>query len=235
MPIVSYFAATGLFLLMILGLAATPATAYQPQQAAIACDRAAVGAAQKYGVPETVMLAITRVETGRDKDGTLTPWPWAINIGGKGYWFQSRHEAQRFVFKHFMDGARNFDVGCFQINYRWHGNKFRSIEDMFDPDKNADHAARFLLELHREFGDWTATAGAYHSRTPWRAQQYAAKFKDVATRLPGSHDKDLRGIQVSRPASAAPTALPLTNGTATQLGSLVPTGTANSRSFVALN
>ncbi|MFA3919245.1 transglycosylase SLT domain-containing protein [Ruegeria sp. 2012CJ15-1] len=227
--------ATSLLLIFVFGLIATPVMALRPGQSAAACDRAAIGAAQRYGVPETVMLAITRVETGRHKNGALNPWPWAINIAGKGYWFQSRHEAQSFVFKHFMDGARNFDIGCFQINYRWHGNKFRSIEEMFDPQMNADHAARFLLDLYKEFHDWTAAAGAYHSRTQWRAQQYAAKFRDVAARLPNTPGAEQQIDPARRATSLGTTAMPLTSGTSTQLGSLVPTGVATGTSFLALN
>jgi soluble lytic murein transglycosylase-like protein len=63
-------------------------------------------------------------------------------------------------------GARSYDVGCFQINYRWHGQHFASLDQMFDPDANAAYAARFLSELYAEFGDWSRAAGAYHSRTP---------------------------------------------------------------------
>ncbi|MDP5220017.1 transglycosylase SLT domain-containing protein [Ruegeria sp. 2205SS24-7] len=226
-------AASGLLLFVfVLGLYATPATALRPGQFAAQCDRAAIGAAQRYGVPESVMLAITRVETGRTRDGALAPWPWAINISGKGYWFQTRHEAQSFVFKHFVNGARNFDVGCFQINYRWHGNKFRSIEEMFDPQKNADHAARFLLDLHREFRNWTAAAGAYHSRTQWRAEQYAARFREVEAKLPDGSAKDRQHMASKRSIQAA---LPLTQGTSPQLGSLVPTGVGTGASFLALN
>ena len=45
---------------------------------------------------------------------------------GKGKWFQTRDEALSYVFKHFKRGARSFDVGCFQINFKWHGQAFPS-------------------------------------------------------------------------------------------------------------
>ncbi|MEP5152150.1 MAG: hypothetical protein ABJQ89_03975, partial [Planktotalea sp.] len=43
------------------------------------CYHAARLAAHETGVPHNVMLAITRVETGRAREGEIMPWPWAIN------------------------------------------------------------------------------------------------------------------------------------------------------------
>ncbi|SDE33894.1 hypothetical protein [Ruegeria marina] len=84
------------------------------------CDTAARRAARAHDVPFDVLRAITRVETGRSSGGTLEPWPWTVNMEGAGHWFPSQAAAQRFVFDRFKSGARSFDVGCFQINYRWH-------------------------------------------------------------------------------------------------------------------
>nr|WP_234998943.1 transglycosylase SLT domain-containing protein [Ruegeria sp. AU67] len=116
-------------------------------QTAHICDNAA----QSEGVPLDVMRAIARVETGRTADGALQPWPWTINVEGKGIWFTSEFEAKSYVFEIFKAGKRSFDIGCFQINYRWHGEAFRSIDAMFDPDENAKYAARFLKDLYTEF------------------------------------------------------------------------------------
>ena len=63
-----------------------------PSVAAL-CDTAAHQAAQESGVPVSVMLAITRAETGRSLSGRLSPWPWAINRAGRGAWFPSQEEA----------------------------------------------------------------------------------------------------------------------------------------------
>jgi len=73
-------------------------------------------------------------------------------------------------------GETSFDVGCFQINYRWHGHAFVDLAEMTDPLSNARYAARFLGELFREFGDWTEAAGAYHSRTKVHADRYKKIF-----------------------------------------------------------
>ena len=54
----------------------------------------------------------------------MRAWPWAINREGKGYWFESREEALAFAKASLAEGRTSFDVGCVQINYRWHGHAF---------------------------------------------------------------------------------------------------------------
>ncbi len=44
------------------------------------------------------------------------------------------------------------DLGCMQINHRYHGEKFPSVEAMFDPARNVDYAARFLKDLREREG-----------------------------------------------------------------------------------
>lgn len=143
------------------------------------CDAAARRAARDTGVPIAVLRAISLTETGRKRDGTFQPWPWTVNMEGKGVWFDTPAEALAYVGKNFARGARSFDVGCFQINYKWHGQAFDSVADMFDPDQNAAYAARFLRDLHDEFQDWSKAAGAYHSRTPKYANRYSARFDRI--------------------------------------------------------
>nr|WP_255596738.1 transglycosylase SLT domain-containing protein [Cognatishimia sp. MH4019] len=140
------------------------------------CRQAAHVASQQIGVPVSVLWAISLTETGRKKNGAFQPWPWTVNMEGKGVWFDTDEEARAYVFKHYKRGARSFDVGCFQINYKWHGQSFASIEEMFDPVPNALYAAKFLTDLYNELGDWSKAAGAYHSRTEKYASKYRKRF-----------------------------------------------------------
>ncbi|MEL6594743.1 MAG: transglycosylase SLT domain-containing protein [Pseudomonadota bacterium] len=140
------------------------------------CLEAAHIASEEMGVPVSVLWAISLTETGRKKSGSFQPWPWTVNMEGKGLWFDSDEEARAYVFKHYKQGARSFDVGCFQINYKWHGENFTSIEQMFEPIPNALYAAKFLADLYRELGDWSKAAGAYHSRTEKYARKYRKRF-----------------------------------------------------------
>ncbi|MEM9642038.1 MAG: transglycosylase SLT domain-containing protein [Pseudomonadota bacterium] len=158
---------------------------YASAEVSAVCDAAGVRAARQTGVPVNVLRAVTRTETGRARDGKLAPWPWTVNMEGAGKWFDTRAEALAYVLQHHDRGARSYDVGCFQINYRWHGNAFPSIEAMFDPATNALYAAQFLQRLFAETGSWPKAAAAYHSRTPKFANRYKARFERIMARLSG--------------------------------------------------
>lgn len=147
------------------------------------CVQSAQQASVETGVPLSVLLAISLTETGRKKDGKFSPWPWTVNMEGVGKWFDQRENALKFALGNFDRGARSFDIGCFQINYRWHGKNFTSIENMFDPMANARYAARYLLDLFAEKGNWNAAAGAYHSRTQLYAARYSKRFARIHASL----------------------------------------------------
>jgi len=159
---------------LLLGAAPAPA---DPQL----CERAARTAAAETGVPVDLLHAITLAETGRRHGGILRPWPWAINLGGRGQWFDTRAAALDAA-RHALDQGRgDFDLGCFQINWHWHGRHFPSVQALLDPLTAARYAAGFLARLRDEFGTWDAAAGAYHSRTPALAARYGARIAHLRT------------------------------------------------------
>lgn len=195
------------------------------------CDVAAAQASREFNVPVDVLRAVTRTETGRGRGGTLEPWPWTVNMEGAGHWFDTEDAARAFVFKHFKRGARSFDVGCFQINYKWHGQAFKSIEEMFDPFKNARYAAEFLSSLYSELGTWTEAAGAYHSRTPKYATIYKSRFETIHRQL-----APMTAVVAAAPAPRRQNGFPLlTGGAPSNRGSLVPLGNAQRRSLFAMD
>lgn len=147
------------------------------------CDRAALAASQSTGVPLNVLLSVTRIETGRNGPEGLTPWPWTLNIAGRGYWLEEKRSAEGLAARTVESGVTSFDVGCFQINYRWHGQHFKSLDHMLDPWPNALYAARFLRRLHDEFGSWSGAVAAYHSRNPVHSERYLRKFNRVLATL----------------------------------------------------
>ena len=55
-----------------------------------------------------------------------------------------------------------------------------------DPYQNMLLAARFLKELHKEFGSWGKAVGAYHSRNKEKSKVYTAlivkQFKRMGLR-----------------------------------------------------
>ncbi len=180
------------------------------------CDVAAEYAAARTGVPADVMKALTRTETGRRMDLALQPWPWTVNMEGRGYWFDTAEEAKAFVFKRFKTGARSFDVGCFQINYKWHGGAFQSIEQMFDPQVNATYAAKFLDSLKSAGDTWVIAAGRYHSRTPEYAEKYRQRFRSIHAGL-----ADEENTPSSPPAEENRYPLLTASTGSAQMGSLV--------------
>lgn len=172
-------------ILIVFGcLSGTPviaATAPEMQ----ACRNAAIRAAHAHGVPPRILIAITLVETGTTRNGARGAWPWTVNVAGAGAWFDSRAEALDHARAALQRGQTSFDAGCFQLNYRWHGKAFGSLDEMFDPAASGDYAARFLKSLHDETGDWVRAAGYYHSRTPRHATRYRKKVLETAERLDG--------------------------------------------------
>lgn len=188
------------------------------------CLQAARRAASETGVPYPVLLAISQTETGRARDGETRPWPWTVNMEGAGHWFDSREAALAFVARHHAAGARSYDLGCFQINYRWHGSAFADRAAMIDPLKNARYAARFLSDLHAETGDWSRAAGHYHSRTKVHADRYRTRFDRF---LAAAQSAPAPGTPTPpREPAPAPNSFPLlqARGGLRAPGSLVPLG-----------
>jgi hypothetical protein len=186
------------------------------------CREAALQAARDTDVPFAVLLAISQTETGRTIGGQVQPWAWAVNMEGAGHWFDSQAAALAFARERMAMGAESFDVGCFQLNHRWHGAAFPSLEAMIDPVSNARYAAEFLAELHRETGDWSAAAGAYHSRTPDLADRYRARFDPLYAAL-AAGDGTPAALLAAVPQQNAYPLLQAGAGTMA-MGSLVPLG-----------
>ena len=142
-----------------------------------ACVRAILAAQERHGIPDNILLGIGLQEAGRQTDGRLTVWPWAVNAAGEGRFFGNGAEALSWVRERLGSGVRSIDVGCMQINLRWHPDAFATLEEGFDPVANADYAARFLVDLHRKTGSWSVAAGSYHSFTPEKRNRYLEQLR----------------------------------------------------------
>lgn len=169
-----------LFLILLLMFAGGRAFAAPSAQV---CEWAAAQAAQEYGVPLDILGALTLTETGRRVDGAVRPWAWSANSEGEGTWFDDPQSAVAFAEDRVAQGRTNLDIGCFQLNYRWHSQGFSSVAQMFDPLENARYAARFVSQLYAESGDWRKAAGMFHSRTPVYANRYLERFDTLRAML----------------------------------------------------
>lgn len=141
------------------------------------CLAAILDAQARYGIPDNMLLSIGVQEAGRRGPEGLTVWPWTVNAAGEGAFFRSREEALTWVRAKRRAGVRSIDVGCMQVNQKWHGDAFASLDQAFDPAANVDYAARFLRDLYRETGDWWKAAGRYHSATDEHRDVYLAALK----------------------------------------------------------
>lgn len=201
--------------LATIGLAALLATlaASSTRAATLSCAQAAAVAETSARIPARLLLAIGVVETGRtDAAGARAPWPWSIQTGSVGRYFDSAEAAVAAVQSLLAHGVRSIDVGCFQINLFHHSGAFPDLASGFDPLTNATVAAHFLVSLHDEFGAWEPAVAAYHSRTqalgtPYR-DMVLASWRGAAPPLPGK--VAVVGIRVWGPAGEiGDTAAPL--------------------------
>lgn len=145
--------------------ASTAARSYG--QGGDSCETAIAAAERKYRLPPYLLHAIALTESGQNN----RPYPYAMNIMGQGYYARSIEEMVNVVMRY--GAGSSIDVGCVQVNLRYHGRRFSDWRTLLYPTANAEYAAYHLLELFREKGSWSAAVGAYHSRTPWRGANYA--------------------------------------------------------------
>lgn len=138
------------------------------------CVPAILEAQVRYAIPDNLLLGIGLQEAGIDRGDGLTVWPWSVNVAGEGRFLSGPAEAVSWVRARQAEGEELIDVGCMQVNLRWHPDAFTSLEEGFDPARNVDYAARYLVGLWERTGDWRAAVGRYHSADPARAARYLA-------------------------------------------------------------
>ena len=136
-------------------------------------------------IPGGLLQAISLAESGRwfegagANKGEIIAWPWTVTTGGKGHFLPSRVDAIAFVQSLQASGVENIDVGCMQINLKYHPEAFSSIEQAFNAHANAAYAADFLKVRHAVSNSWLQAAGDYHSTTPKLNQTYRQKVSKL--------------------------------------------------------
>ena len=126
-------------------------------------------------IPENLLLSIALTESGRKVGNNFFPWPWSINVKGKGYFLKNKQQLISFAKNNLEKKIKNFDLGCMQINYYYHGYKFKNVANMIDPKTNVAWAGKFLISLKAKHKTWDEAISRYHSNTKWRKKQYLAK------------------------------------------------------------
>ena len=140
------------------------------------CLAEARRAEAQHGIPSGLLQSITRVEAGRKTvTGEFMPWAWTLNDRGKGLFFDSREAAMAHLQAAVDSGDHSVDVGCMQVNTKWHMEGFLALSDMLDPVQNADYAAGFLLDLHEAHQSWDDAVKHYHSAEPEKHIRYHSR------------------------------------------------------------
>lgn len=170
-----------LLLALIWILVAGPCVVAAEADDSTLCQQATASAERASGVPDQLLDAISRVESGRysASEHTIRAWPWTINAEGQGHFYPSKQEAVQAARQFQARGIRSMDVGCTQINLMYHPDAFASLDDAFDPGRNAAYAARFLTDLFHQAGSWPHAAAAYHSQTPELGTDYQRKVLEA--------------------------------------------------------
>jgi soluble lytic murein transglycosylase-like protein len=123
------------------------------------CEKEMTRAASKYRVPLGILFAVGLTETGIN--GNLHAY--ALNLEGNTVYSLNKEQAIERFHAARAAGKKLIDVGCMQLNYHFHGDRFSSVSDMLDPHRNVDYAAKFLSELRAREGSWTLAVGRYNA------------------------------------------------------------------------
>ena len=144
------------------------------------CLAAAEKASADYGVNLNLLQTISAVESGQwnEMHNAYIAWPWTVNAQGKGYYFKTREEAVAAAKKFIAQGITSIDVGCMQVNMKYHGKAFSSIEEAMDPENNMKYSAKFLRSLYKRNGkNWKTAAKRYHSGNPQEGLLYTQRLE----------------------------------------------------------
>jgi hypothetical protein len=121
----------------------------------------------KHHIPPGLLLAVIKTESNLN--------PLALNINGKSLFFNDKDKAIKAINEAIASGATNLDIGLAQINYRWHGENFTSVDSMLSPELNINYAAELLSKLKLTHGDWHKALRYYHSAKPIHHKAYSRK------------------------------------------------------------
>mgnify|MGYP001025398208 FL=1 len=143
--------------------------------------------ARQENVPAEALYSLALTESSwtlpahHPQAGEIHPWPWTLNVAGKGYRYPTRQAAWQAL-QAFLQttSPKRIDVGIAQVNLGWNGHHFRSAWEAFDPYTNLHVAARILRRCYEASpGSWIRAAGCYHHPA---GGQPAVRYKNSVRR-----------------------------------------------------
>jgi len=117
--------------------------------------------AKSYEMPVDILYAIALAESGKRYQKTTTPWPWALNIDGQSVFCDSQREAVSQIGRA-VANKKPVDIGLMQVSWRWHSQRFSSVEEALIPMRNLSAGAAILHEQFEQTKDWWIAVGRYH-------------------------------------------------------------------------
>lgn len=142
--------------------------------------------AMEYEVPPALLYAMALTESGQSAltDGQYRPWPWTLNVNGKGDYYPSRQSAWTALQRVLVDERTSVDIGLMQINWRYHQTALGSSWQALDPYHNLRVAADLLRDCFNKHSHWLKSVGCYHAPNDTaRAERYSQRVKAQASRL----------------------------------------------------
>ena len=140
------------------------------------CEKNISEIERQIDIPKGLLKAIGLTESGRYLNKSkLTIWPWTINMKTKSLFFDNKSQMLKFLNSQVEKGNYDFDVGCMQVNLKWHGKYFKNISDSIDPKTNISYATSFLYKLKSDHKTWTEAIKRYHSSNPNKNLKYHKK------------------------------------------------------------
>ncbi len=126
--------------------------------------RCFAAAGRKYNINPRILKAIALTESNFN--------PFAVNVGGKSYFFSSISDAYSFLRKNLR---KKPDIGLMQVNYYWFRVLHIPILYGFNPCHSIFLGAYVLRKKINRYGKGWFGIAAYHSATPIKNIKYAWK------------------------------------------------------------
>ena len=156
---------------------AAHAQVLQGQDSKQSCLPEIAAAEARHHLPPGLLLSMALVESGRRDPvtGLVAPWPWTIQVQGRGHFYETLADASREA-KGFLQAGNGFvDVGCLQVDLFHHPDAFHTLDEAFTPATNIDYAARYLAGLAQTRGSWLEAVAAYNAGDPSDGIGYLAR------------------------------------------------------------
>ncbi len=151
------------------------------QESSQICAKAIAPIERIGNLPSQLLQAIALTESGRWDKGRQAKfaWPWTVTAGGSGKFFDTRKQAIDYVRALQAKGTRNIDVGCMQVNLKYHPNAFANLEQAFNPHVNVAYAGELVQKLRVSTLSWAQAVRHYHSSHPVKGRKYWRKFQST--------------------------------------------------------